>query len=205
MGGGRLRLPPLLQEPCACGKHIALDESQSAFTPALPRAPNGGKSSGGINPGWGLVLNGGLSSSFWRIFSMRRVGLLCIVALLALVSTASADVGIRLDRWSGRPGQIITGTSVARMPLFLIDARYAPQLYRCRANAVCDPYSYGLPRGGRWIRLRRVGSTSDARMRFRVPRIRAGAYRVFVYCEPCYIGRRGSLVTDHHRIFRVLP
>jgi DNA-binding transcriptional ArsR family regulator len=40
-------------------------------------------------------------------------------------------------------------------------------------------------------------------IRFRVPRVAPGRYKVFVYCEPCYRGRRGSLITDD-RIFRVV-
>jgi hypothetical protein len=41
-------------------------------------------------------------------------------------------------------------------------------------------------------------------IRFRVPHVAPGRYKVFVYCEPCYRGRRGSLITDN-RIFRVVP
>ncbi len=49
----------------------------------------------------------------------------------------------------------------------------------------------------------RVLPVTFGTIRFRVPRVAPGRYKVFVYCEPCYRGRRGSLITDD-RIFRVV-
>ena len=49
----------------------------------------------------------------------------------------------------------------------------------------------------------RVLPVTFGTIRFGVPGVAPGRYKVFVYCEPCYRGRRGSLLTDD-RIFRVV-
>jgi hypothetical protein len=49
----------------------------------------------------------------------------------------------------------------------------------------------------------RVLPVTFGTIRFRIPHVAPGLYKIFVYCEPCYRGRRGSLITDD-RIFRVM-
>ena len=93
------------------------------------------------------------------------------------------------------------------MPVLMIPAWLAPRRYSCRGDAVCEPYSVGAPSRRPWIRLGRMSGhvlpVTFGTIRFRVPRVAPGRYKVFVYCEPCYPGPRGSLITDD-RIFRVV-
>jgi hypothetical protein len=93
------------------------------------------------------------------------------------------------------------------MPVLMIPAWLAPRRYSCRGGAVCEPYSVGAPSRLPWIRLGRMSGrvlpVTFGTIRFHVPRVAPGRYKVFVYCEPCYRGRRGSLLTDD-RIFRVV-
>jgi hypothetical protein len=93
------------------------------------------------------------------------------------------------------------------MPVLMIPAWLAPKRYSCRGGAVCEPYSVGAPSRRPWIRLGRMNGrvvpVTFGTIRFRIPRVAPGRYKVFVYCEPCYRGRRGSLITDD-RIFRVV-
>ncbi len=99
------------------------------------------------------------------------------------------------------------GRGSSGMPVLMIPAWLAPQRYSCHGGAVCEPYSVGVPSRPPWIRLGRMSGrvlpVTFGTIRFRVPRVAPGRYKVFVYCEPCYRGRRGSLITDD-RIFRVV-
>jgi len=98
------------------------------------------------------------------------------------------------------------GRGSSGMPVLMIPAWLAPKRYSCRGGAVCEPYSVGAPSRPPWLRLGRMSGrvlpVTFGTIRFRVPRVAPGRYKVFVYCEPCYRGRRGSLITDD-RIFRV--
>lgn len=94
------------------------------------------------------------------------------------------------------------------MPVLMIAERLAPHPFSCRGGtAICEPFSIGVPSKPPWIRLGRISGQalplSPGKIRFRVPRIASGRYKILVYCEPCYTGRRGSLITNR-RIFRVL-
>jgi hypothetical protein len=99
------------------------------------------------------------------------------------------------------------GRGSSGMPVLMIPAWLAPERYSCRGGAVCEPYSIGTPSRRPWIRLGRMSGpilpVTFGTIRFRVPRVAPGRYKIFVYCEPCYRGRRGSLITDD-RIFRVV-
>lgn len=137
-----------------------------------------------------------------------RLSLLAVALFGALCTTASADVGPpRLNRAAGRPGQVVIGRGQSGMPVLMIAAERAPKRYSCHRDAVCEPYSTGAPSRPPWIRLGkmsgRVLPVTFGTIRFHVPHVRPGPYKVFVYCEPCYRGPRGSLITDG-RIFRVL-
>jgi hypothetical protein len=143
-----------------------------------------------------------------RIRIVRRLLLLSGALFGVLCATAHADVGPpRLNPSAGKPGQIIMGRGPSGMPVLMIPAWLAPTRYSCHGGAVCEPYSVGAPSRPPWIRLGRMsGRVLPVRfgtIRFRVPRVAPGRYKVFVYCEPCYRGRRGSLITDD-RIFRVM-
>jgi hypothetical protein len=143
-----------------------------------------------------------------RIPIVRRVFLLSGALFAVLCASARADVGPpRLSPSAGKPGQIIGGRGPSGMPVLMIPAWLAPKRYSCHVGAVCEPYSVGPPSRRPWVRLGRMsGRVLPVRfgtIRFRVPRVAPGRYKVFVYCEPCYRGRRGSLITDD-RIFRVV-
>jgi hypothetical protein len=133
--------------------------------------------------------------------NMVRTFLLSTALFAVLCATAAADVGPpRLSRAAGRPGQVVTGRGPSGVPVLMIRARLAPKRYACRVNAVCEPYSVGAPSRAPWIRLGkmsgRVLPVSWGTIRFRIPHVAPGAYKIFIYCEPCYRGRRGSLITD---------
>jgi hypothetical protein len=143
-----------------------------------------------------------------RIRIVRRVFLLAGALFAVLCATAQADVGPpRLSRSAGKPGQVVMGRGSSGMPVLMIPAWLAPERYSCHRGAVCEPYSVGAPSRRPWIRLGRMSGrvlpVTFGTIRFRVPHVAPGRYKVFVYCEPCYRGRRGSLITDD-RIFRVV-
>ncbi len=143
-----------------------------------------------------------------RIGIVRRVFFLSGALFGVLCATARADVGPpRLTSSAGKPGQVVIGRGSSGMPVLMIPARLAPRRYSCRGGAVCEPYSVGAPSRRPWIRLGRMSGrvlpVTFGTIRFRVPRVAPGRYKVFVYCEPCYRGRGGSLITDD-RIFRVV-
>jgi hypothetical protein len=144
-----------------------------------------------------------------RMGGMKRLLLASVVLLALLSATAHADLGPpRLSRSTGRPGEIITGRAPRGMPVLMILAQLAPHRYSCHGNGICEPYSVGAPSRSPWFRLGRLAGPilpiTFGTIRLRVPRARPGPYKIFLYCEPCYRGKRGSLITDD-RIFRVLP
>jgi hypothetical protein len=143
-----------------------------------------------------------------RIRIVRRVFPLSGTLFGLLCATAHADVGPpRLSPSAAKPGQVVVGRGSSGMPVLMIPAWLAPKRYSCHGGAGCEPYSVGVPSRPPWIRLGRMSGrvlpVTFGTIRFRVPPVAPGRYKVFVYCEPCYRGRRGSLITDD-RIFRVM-
>jgi hypothetical protein len=143
-----------------------------------------------------------------RIPIMRRLLLLSGALLAVLSATAQADVGPpRLSRAAGKPGQVVSGRGPSGMPVLMIPAWLAPKRYSCRGGAVCEPHSARAPSRPPWTRLGRMSGrvlpVTFGAIRFKIPRVAPGRYKIFVYCEPCYPGRGGGLITDD-RIFRVL-
>ena len=139
---------------------------------------------------------------------MGRVFLLSGALFGGICATAAADVGPpRLSKAAGKPGQVVIGRGPSGMPVLMIPARLAPRPYSCHQNAGCAPYSVGPPSRPPWTRLGKMSGSvlpvTFGTIRFRIPHVAPGPYKIFVYCEPCYRGRRGSLITDD-RIFRVL-
>jgi hypothetical protein len=143
------------------------------------------------------------------IAAMARMFLLAMALLAVLTGTAAADLAPpRLSRAGGTPGQVVTGSGPSGVPVLMIRAQLAPKRSACRVHAVCEPYSVGAPSRRPWIRLGkmsgRVLPVTQGTIRFRIPHVAPGAYKIFIYCEPCYRGPRGSLITDD-RLFRVRP
>ena len=126
-----------------------------------------------------------------------------LVVLALVASTARADVGlVSISRVSGRPGTSVVARfggydrEWPRMPLYLVASSKAPRGSPKVANA---------PKRWPYIVLGRVHFAPPfrGRLRFRVPRVRAGAYRFVLYCAPCYRGPGGSLISTVPT-FRVL-
>jgi hypothetical protein len=125
------------------------------------------------------------------------------VALLAVPGAARADVGVTLDRTSGRPGELVQATSSAlTLSLYLAPAATVPRPRSCQdGRAICAPTSLGPPRRAGWTWLGRFFPTRPS-FRFRVPRAEPGLYRAVVYCAPCTRGPRGSLIAGR-QLFRI--
>jgi hypothetical protein len=104
-----------------------------------------------------------------------------IAALTAEV--AHAAVFATLLRTAARPGAIVavrvdSWTATEHPPLYLVSDR-----------ATYAFTAAGKPRQPPFVRLRSIewGRVQDARatIRFRVPKVKRGAYRFIIFCEPC--------------------
>jgi hypothetical protein len=131
--------------------------------------------------------------------------LLAAIALALVVApVAEADIGVRLDRTSGRPGEwVVAQAAPFTLPLYLVPASLVPHATTCHnGTAICAPTSLGAPRRSGWTWLGRFFPTRP-RFRFRVPAVAPGRYRPVIYCAPCVRGPRGSLLAGP--LFTVLP
>jgi hypothetical protein len=117
--------------------------------------------------------------------------LLLLLPALVLVPAAGADVGITLTTLVvHRCGWIRGVGDGSGLPVYLVPKRFAP-----RREGTSEPRSKQPPRRPFILlgRLRRTRDPyADQRFRFRVPRVRPGRYRVFLYCGPC----GGSLIVS---------
>jgi hypothetical protein len=124
-----------------------------------------------------------------------------IVSTLAFAPSAGADIGIRLAARDVHVGGMLRGWSNSRgFPIYIVPSAIAPKYHSCRnGTAVCAPTSKRPP-GKPFVLLGRVpgrvGDYGKQWFAFRVPRVRPGLYRVFIYCRPC--GR--SLIQSGSRI-----
>ena len=132
----------------------------------------------------------------------RTIGITAVTALgLALIPSASADVGIRVAMKEVHVGGMLRGWSNgAGFPLYIVASVLAPKRYSCHGGtAICEP-TVKRPPGKPFVLLGRVpgraGQYGKRLFAFRVPAVRTGLYRVFVYCRPC--GR--SLIQSGSRI-----
>jgi hypothetical protein len=122
---------------------------------------------------------------------VRKPLLLLVLLALVLVPAAGADVGITLTTVVvHRCGWIRGVGDGSGLPVYLVPKRFAP-----RREGTSEPRSKRPPRRP-FILLGRLRKTrdpyADQRFRFRVPRVRPGRYRVFLYCGPC----GGSLIVS---------
>jgi hypothetical protein len=141
-----------------------------------------------------------------------RFALAAGAAALALLaaSSAGADIGLRLTAWTVHVGGTLRGWSNgAGFPVYIVPSSVAPTRFACHGGrAICEPTSRRPP-GRPFILLGRVpgrtGQYARHRFAFRVPRVRPGLYRAFIYCRPC--GR--SLIQSGGRLegetIRILP
>jgi hypothetical protein len=126
------------------------------------------------------------------------------LAALILVAVARADIGVRLDRSSGRPGERVRATSgPLYLSLYLAPASSVPRRHSCRDGAaICEPTSLGPPNRRGWVWLGRFFPRRPS-FQFRIPDSQPGVYRPVVYCAPCVPGPRGSLIAGNR--FTILP
>jgi hypothetical protein len=135
---------------------------------------------------------------------MRRRAPVCIfggVLALFLGSTASADVGIYLTQRTVPIGGRLHGWSNGGgFRVYIVPSKRAPHRYWCQGGTgICEPVARHPP-GPPFVFLGRVpgrfGYTLRHRFAFRVPAVRPGPYRVFLYCPPC----GGSLIQSGNRL-----
>src|SRR5439155_25885667 len=135
-------------------------------------------------------------TSSYKGVVVRRSAALALVGVVVFAAPASADVGVELLTTTARPGAIVRFSVFAppRMPLYIVAASRAPQPHACGRHAICEPSSLGLPNHEPYVRLRPL-SRARLVVRVRIPEtLHVGRYRAVLYCEPCYRGRRGSLI-----------
>jgi hypothetical protein len=125
-----------------------------------------------------------------------RLGLvLVLVGTVAGISVEVADAAVvaRLLRTEARVGdgvaaQVDAWTATHHPPLYLVTA----------ASSTTFTTARGAPRELPYIRLRHidwgVAASSTVRIRFPVPRMKRGQYRLVIYCESCTSGPLGSLI-----------
>jgi hypothetical protein len=138
------------------------------------------------------------------------VSLLLATVALAVVPAAQADIGLRLTNFVVHVGGTLRGWSNgAGFPVYVVPSSRAPKRYTCHGGrGICEP-TPRRPPGRPFILLGRVpgraGQYARHRFAFRVPSVRPGLYRVFIYCRPC--GR--SLIQSGSRLdgetIRILP
>jgi hypothetical protein len=118
-----------------------------------------------------------------------------LVVALSAVPATQADVYFVIDQTSVHVGGLITGSGDAPgMPVYLVPVEIAPRPYACGAKNVCSPQTHMRLGPPNYTLLGRFRMTRDRaasqRFRFRVPRVKRGAYKVVVWCRAC----SGSLI-----------
>jgi hypothetical protein len=111
----------------------------------------------------------------------------------ATAGPASAAVFAELLRTSAHRGEAVPArvdswTATHHPPLYLVPARSSTTFATMK----------GAPKRAPYVRLRDIdwgtSNGSIAKIRFRVPNMKRGSYRLVVYCEPCTTGPLGSLL-----------
>ena len=145
--------------------------------------------------------SGGSEGVLRNVRNRIVASLAALAVALAVAPAAGADVGIRITTKVVRVGGQLRGWSNGSdFPLYLVPSSLAPKRYSCHhGTAICEPASRRPP-GKPFVLIGRVpgrfGHYAPHRFAFRVPPIRAGLYRVFIYCRPC--GR--SLIQSGDRV-----
>lgn len=131
-----------------------------------------------------------------RVSPVTRCRLVLVVlAALATIAAEAADAAVfaNLLRTEAHVGdsvraEVDSWTATHHPPLYLISARASTDLTITR----------GAPQGPPYIRLRRIqwseSGTSRVTIRFRVPIVKRGRYRLVIYCESCTTGPWGSVI-----------
>src|SRR5438270_7839510 len=112
------------------------------------------------------------------------------VVAFATAGTADADIGLELATRDVHVGGTLRGWSNGSgFPIYIVPSSLAPKRRSCHnGTAICEP-TVRRPPGRPFVLLGRVagrfGHYARHRFAFRIPRIRSGLYRVFIYCRPC--------------------
>ena len=112
---------------------------------------------------------------------------LSMVVLSVFAPLAQGDIAWTINEKSVHIGGFVTGSGNASgMRVFLVPIGVAPLPYACGpANTVCTPQSKYRPGPPLYTPLgsfrRRPGFDEDQRFRFRVPRVKPGAYKVVAW------------------------
>jgi hypothetical protein len=134
----------------------------------------------------------------------RLPATLAVLTVIAFVfaSAARGDIGVRLLTSDVCVGGTLRGWSNGSgFPVYIVPSLLTPKRYSCHnGTAICEP-TVKRPPGKPFVLLGRVPgkfAVYDGRKNFafRVPRVRPGLYRVFIYCRPC--GR--SLIQSVNRV-----
>ena len=123
-----------------------------------------------------------------------------VVAACVLGGPANAAVFTHLLLAHARSGQLVD----ARVDYWTASTH--PPLYLVPASFGTFSTSTGAPEGRPYLRLVHIEwsspatGTSTSDIRFRVPRVRPGRYRLAIYCEPCIDGPIGSVIASDNTI-----
>jgi hypothetical protein len=133
---------------------------------------------------------------------VRRAALIGLgIAALALPAAARADIGLRVTTKVVRvDGRLRGWSNGAGFPVYIVPSSLAPKRVSCHGGTgICEPTSKRPP-GPPFVFVGRVpgkfGAYGRHRFAFRVPRVRPGLYRVFIYCRPC----NGGLIQSGDRV-----
>ncbi len=139
-----------------------------------------------------------------RVVVNRFPAALALLTVVAFVfaDAAGADIGLRLFTRDVHVGGTLRGWSNGSgFPVYIVPSSLAPKRYSCHnGTAICEP-TVKRPPGKPFVLLGRVPGKfahydSRKNFAFRIPRVRSGLYRVFIYCRPC--GR--SLIQSGSRL-----
>jgi hypothetical protein len=120
---------------------------------------------------------------------MRRLAALLslgTIVLAVVAPVARADIYWVVNEKAVHVGGFITGYGNASgMGVFLVPVGVAPLPYACGSNTICTPQSRVRPRPPFYTLLgsfrRKPDFDRNQRFRFRVPRIKPGAYKVVAW------------------------
>jgi hypothetical protein len=126
--------------------------------------------------------------------SRRFVVALFVAALTAVFAAAAyGAVFARLLRVEAHvgvfiPAEVDAWTATNHPPLYLVSAAVSSEFTTTR----------GAPRRLPYIRLRDIrwgrSGSATGKIRFRVPKVKPGRYRLVIYCESCTAGPLGSVI-----------
>jgi hypothetical protein len=124
-----------------------------------------------------------------------------VVLAFVLPGGARAEVGVYPLTRVVPVGGVISGWGDgSAMDVYLVPASSGPRRSHCQANAICEPTSTPAPTRP-FVFLGRLKKTQNLytpqRFSFALPpRLRPGAYRMYLYCRPC----GGSLIQSGNKL-----